>query len=155
MYDTGKDLLDALKATPDTLRFLLRDVDREKAASARGGDEGWSVVEVVCHLRDAEEQASERARLMLSENDPVVAGYDQDEWARERNYAGDDLQSALEAFVRFRQEHIAQLEGISPQDWQRTGRHEEQGNITVEAHTLHLAAHDAQHMAQLARQLQI
>lgn len=153
MYDTGKDLLDALAAAPDTFRFLLRDVTQERAASARGGDEGWSVVEVMCHLRDAEERSCERVRLMRTEDNPLLSGYDQDEWAKERDYAAQDLRQALDDYVRFREQHIKELAALSPQDWERPGRHEEQGDITIAAHTLHIVAHDAQHAAQLAWQL--
>ena len=153
MYNLQKDLLDAFKATSDTLRFLLKDVTPEKASTARGGDENWSVVEVICHLRDAEERALERFRAMRDSDNPFLAAYDQEAWASERNYAGQDLNDALEAFVRLRVEHIAELEALPKEAWERPGRHEEQGGITIFAHTLHMVAHDSQHAAQLARQL--
>lgn len=153
MYNLQRDLLDAFKSTSDTLRFLLREVTQEQAAAARGGDENWSVVEVMCHLRDAEERALERMRAMRDETNPFVAGYDQEAWATERDYAAQDLQDALAAFVRLREEHINDLSALSAEDWERPGTHEEQGGITIFAHTLHMVAHDAQHAAQLARQL--
>jgi hypothetical protein len=64
MYDTAKDLLDAFRATPDILEGLLEGCTEEQARAARGGDEGWSIVEVMCHLRDAEERALERMRTI-------------------------------------------------------------------------------------------
>lgn len=153
MYNLQKDLLDAFKSTADTLRFLLNGVTQEQASAARGGDENWSVVEVMCHLRDAEERALERMRAMRDEANPFLPGYDQEAWARERNYAAQDLQDALAAFIRLREEHVNDLSALSPQDWERPGTHEEQGGITIFAHTLHMVAHDSQHAAQLARQL--
>ena len=39
MYNTPKDLLDALRATPVTLAGLLDDVTQDQARIARGGDE--------------------------------------------------------------------------------------------------------------------
>lgn len=153
MYNLQKDLLDAFQSTSDTLRFLLREVTQEQAAAARGGDENWSVVEVMCHLRDAEERALERLRAMRDETNPFLPGYDQEAWARERDYAAQDLQDALAAFLRLREEHIKDLSALSGEDWERPGTHEEQGNITIFAHTLHMVAHDSQHAAQLARQL--
>ena len=87
MYDTNRDLIDALAAGPDALEGMLTGVDADLARRARGGDEGWSVVEVVCHLRDAEERAAERMRAIRDEDDPRIAGYDQDAWAMERDYA--------------------------------------------------------------------
>src|SRR2546423_10014425 len=110
MYNVSGDLLDAFRAMPEVLVQTLEGCTQEEAQAARGGDENWSVVEVVCHLRDAEERGLERTRAMRSENHPFMEGYDQDAWARERNYADADLREALTAFLRFRQQHIAELE---------------------------------------------
>ena len=153
MYDRARDLLDAMRATPAVLDGLLRGVTQERAQMARGGDEGWSVVEVVCHLRDAEERGIERTRAMRDEDNPYLAGYDQERWARERGYARDDLRAALLAFHRLRAQHVDVLAALTEPEWERTGRHEEQGAITISGHVLHLVSHDAVHGAQLARQL--
>ena len=153
MYDTSRDLLDGFRAAPTVFEALLRDCTQEQAQAARGGDENWSVVEVVCHLRDAEERGLERTRAMRDGAAPFLPAYDQDVWARERNYAAADLREALAAFLRFRAQHIAALEALPPTAWERPGEHEEQGRITIHAQILHLVAHDTIHAAQIARQL--
>ena len=146
-------LTDALRATPTVLEALLHGCTQEQAQTARGGDEGWSVVEVVCHLRDNEERALERMRLMRDETDPFIAAYDQEQWARERNYAADNLREALAAFVRLRTSHVAELSALTPAEWERTGQHQERGRITISSQTLRAVCHDTIHAAQLARQL--
>lgn len=153
MYDRARDLLDAMRATPAVLEGLLRGVTQAQAQTARGGDEGWSVVEVVCHLRDAEERGLERTLAMRDEDNPFLAGYDQEQWARERGYARDELHAALLAFSRLRARHVDVLAALTEPEWERTGRHEEQGTITISGHVLHLVSHDAVHAAQIARQL--
>jgi phytoene dehydrogenase-like protein len=153
MYDSSKDLLDALRATPSLLKALLHECTQEQARTARGGDEGWSVVEVVCHLRDAEERALERMRSMRDTASPHLAAYDQERWVRECNYAAADLREALAAFIHFRRQHIAELEALPADQWERIGQHEEQGNISIGSHTLHIVSHDMIHAAQIARQL--
>jgi hypothetical protein len=154
VYDIPQDLLDAFRAAPTTLAHLLRDCTQEQAQAARGGDENWSVVEVICHLRDAEERGLERTRAMRDVDDPFLPAFDQETWARERNYAAGDLRVAFAAFLRLRAQHVAELAALPPAAWERTGRHEEQGRITIAAHTLHLVAHDSIHAAQIARQLE-
>jgi hypothetical protein len=153
MYDTANDLTAALVAGPNALEGALAGVDDDLARPARGGDEGWSVVEVVCHLRDTEERAAERMRMIRDEDDPRIAGYDQDAWAVERHYAGDDLRAALAAFSRHRAAHVAALRALPPGAWGRAGTHDEWGRITIENHTIHIATHDVQHLAQIARAL--
>jgi hypothetical protein len=153
MYNTIRDLLDAFKATPEILTALLDNVTQEQAQSAKGGNEGWSIVEVVCHLRDAEEIAAQRMETIRDQASPLIHGYDQEELARERNYAAEDLRSALAGFMIFRQRHITGLSALAPQQWERPGQHSELGTVTIMNHTQHMAAHDAVHCAQIARQL--
>lgn len=154
MYDVSQDTLDSLRAAPAIYERLLRGCTQEQARAARGGDEDWSVVEVVCHLRDAEERALERTLAIRDADDPFLAGYDQAEWARDRDYAAADLHDALAGFLRLRAQHVEALARLAPAQWQRTGRHEEVGEITIVAQALHMAAHDMIHAAQIARQLQ-
>ena len=154
MSYASTDLLDAFRAAPEMLSVLLAGCTAEEARGARGGDEDWSVVEVVCHLRDAEERALERMRAMRDEDDPFIPSYDQEQWARERNYQGQDLHEALNAYARIKRQHLAELEALPAEAWERTGRHQEQGTITITNQTLHMVAHDIMHAAQIGRQLQ-
>ena len=90
---------------------------------------------------------------MRDEVDPFIAAYDQEQWARERNYAADNLREALAAFRRLRASHVAELLALPPADWERAGRHAERGRITIALQTLRVVCHDASHASQLARQL--
>jgi hypothetical protein len=153
MYDLNRDLLDALKATPETLTGLLVNVSEAQARQAKGGDENWSVVEVVCHLRDAEEISLQRTEAMRDQDNPLIIGYDQEALACERNYCEADLHSAVAGFISFRQRHIAILSALTPEQWERPGHHDEIGEITIFAFAIHKASHDAIHCAQIARQL--
>jgi hypothetical protein len=153
MYDLNHDLLEALKATPDTLTGLLEGVSQAQARSAKGGDEDWSVVEVVCHLRDAEEISLQRTAAMRDQDTPLIIGYNQEALARERDYRNTDLRAALSSFIVFREQHITMLSALTPEQWERTGQHSEFGRITIFAFAVHKASHDAIHCAQIARQL--
>jgi hypothetical protein len=154
MYNTTKDMLDALGATPDTLTGLLAGVSQEQAQSAQGGDENWSVIEVLCHLRDAEEFGMQRDMLMRDQDNPDILPWDQEKRAVERNYAAQELRAVLAEFIALRQQRIAVLAGLPSEGWQRSGTHTEIGAIDIFSHTLHMVCHDAIHCAQIARQLQ-
>lgn len=153
MYNTTQEIIDSYRAAHEVLAGLLKDCTQEQARAARGGDENWSVIEVLCHLRDAEERALERTRAMRDDENPFLEGYDQDAWAVERNYAGSDLREALDGFTKLRMQHINELAALSEADWQRPGEHAEYGRITIMGQALHMAAHDVVHAAQIARQL--
>ena len=153
MYDSIRDMLNAFQTTSDTLQKLLKNISQEQAQSVKGGDEDWSVVEVLCHLRDAEEFAMQRNTSMRDQDNPDIVPYDQEQLALDRRYADQDLRQVLDDFIRLRQEHIALLETLSKDDWHRPGQHPEAGRIEIFDHTLHMVCHDAIHCAQIARQL--
>ncbi|HSA99119.1 MAG TPA: DinB family protein [Anaerolineales bacterium] len=153
MYDQHRELIEALKSTSETLNGLLSQVPVEQARSARGGDENWSVVEVICHLRDAEEISLQRVQAMRDQAHPRISSYDQEALARERNYREADPYAALEAFTGFRERHAAVLSALSAEEWERCAEFEAFGQITISAHTIHKLYHDAVHCAQIARQL--
>ena len=152
MYNSTRELIDALSATPDVLKTLLQNVPQAQARQARSGDENWSVVEVICHLRDTEEFALQRMRAIRDQTNPLLTGFDQEAWVSERNYTAAHLQDGVAAFLQFRAQHIAELSELSSEQWERTGQHEKHGLTTLSNHTLHLVWHDAVHTAQIARQ---
>ena len=153
MYNSIRDMLDAFQATPEVLKNLLEDVSQEQAQSAKGGDEDWSVVEVLCHLRDAEEFALNRNTMMHDQDNPNIIPYDQEQLAIGRRYADQDLHQVLSDFLSLRREHVSLLENLTEEDWHRPGQHPEAGRIEIFDHTLHMVCHDAVHCAQIARQL--
>lgn len=153
MYDTPRELVEALRATPETLTALLRGVTVEQATQAKSGDDSWVVIEVVCHLRDTEAFVLERMRTLRYAQQPTIGGFDQLAWARDRQYINDDLQSALAAFTQIRAEHTAELATLTAEQWQQIGDHTTIGEVTIQNHTSHMVWHDAVHVAQIARQL--
>jgi hypothetical protein len=144
------DLVEMLRTTPVVLRALVRGVDDARARDApREG--GWSVVEVAAHLADADEKAIERMRRMTAEAEPVIEGYDQVELAERRGYRQMSLAQVLDRFERLRAERVALLASLGAAGWERTGRHTQEGVITLYQLSLHMCRHDANHLAQLAR----
>lgn len=151
MYDTRRELLDGFRDATVVIQTLLRGCSQAEAAERQEGD--WSILEVVCHLRDCEERALERMRVMRDEAEPFIPAFDQDQWVQERNYAAANLEEALAGFVRFRETYLVELAALAPEAWERAGEHEEQGRITIQSHGWHHLCHDIGHAAQLARHM--
>jgi len=65
--------------------MLIRDtlaVVPDEAVRWRPGPGRWSVHEVVCHCADSEMNGAARIRYLIAQKEPMILGYDQDEWAR-------------------------------------------------------------------------
>lgn len=153
MTNDQAELLNIYRSTPAVLQALLRNVPDATSRAPGEGEEAWSIVEIVCHLRDAEAKVLERVRLMRDQDKPFLAAYDQAELARQAAYRDQDLAGALESFIRIRQEQIDELEALDETQWQRTGMHEEAGETSIQGLTLHMAAHDVIHLAQISRRI--
>src|SRR5689334_10281554 len=58
----------------------------------------WSAVEIVHHLADSESHSCVRIRRLIAEKNPVIQGYDQDEYAAVLGYQDRDIQPSLDLF---------------------------------------------------------
>ncbi len=150
VLDLREETLKAMRAAPVILRQLVRGLGDDDQRRRPALDE-WAVIEVVAHLADTEERALGRVRRMLSEELPYLPGYDQEALARERRYIERSLAEELARYEHQRQEHVAHLAGLDDAGWERAGRHETHGPMTVLLHESHVANEDIDHLAQTAR----
>jgi uncharacterized damage-inducible protein DinB len=140
------DLVQALAATPVVLARLT-DGMSEQHLRAGHGPAQWSVKELVFHLRDVDEVFLGRFQRMAAEQDPFLPAFDQEAYARDRNYQDGNAAQALADFAMFRGRMVELLRTV---DLSRGGRHEETGHITIGGAAEHLVSHDLQHLRQIA-----
>jgi hypothetical protein len=57
----------------------------------------------------------------------------------------------LARLERLRAEHLVLLIGLDGPGWERTGRHGEHGDMSMEVYETHVAAEEVDHLAQIAR----
>ena len=143
-----QQIIDALRALPDQIEELVQGLS-EDALGWRPSPGEWSIKEVCCHLRDSFEIDGERIRLMLSEDEPFLAAYDQEALARERDYQNESMPLVLTALRAFSGGLAYLLENLGEGEWQRTGQHEERGPISIAQYAQLLADHARQHLEQI------
>jgi len=91
-----------------------------------------------------------RLRRLISEDVPVLSGYDEVEFARTLT-RDRPVAPSIEA-MRWARESSAQiLERLTEDEWTRTGSHAESGPYSVEAWLEIYAAHPYDHAAQIKR----
>ena len=119
-------LIDQYAAGPARLRAALATVPRE-AIQWRPAPGEWSAHEVVVHCADSESNSYCRVRYLLAEPDPVIAGYDQERWARDFDYHALPLEPALATVEAVRGSTVPLLRRLPDAAWERAGRHTESG----------------------------
>jgi hypothetical protein len=104
----------------------------------------WSPTEYACHVRDVFLVFADRVRLMLAEDDPQFANWDQDETAIEEDYAS-QLPSEVSSQLVVAGRAAAELFDAIPADaLGRTGRRSNGSVFTVET-LLQYFLHDVVH----------
>lgn len=134
----------------DVLAEVIRGLT-EAQLDALPADGGWSPRMVVHHCADSELTSAIRLRRLLAEDRPVIAGYDEEAFARRLHYVDRPVQAALEAVLAARATSAELLERLAPEDWAREGTHTESGRYSVEDWLHIYAAHCHDHAEQIRR----
>ena len=121
--------------------------DEELDRSASGE---WTPRQTAHHLADSEMMSAIRIRRLLTEDEPVIHGYDEATFARKLT-SDRPIEPSLEA-MRWARETSAQLiERMTEADWGKVGTHTESGPYSVEDWLTIYAAHAHDHAAQIKR----
>jgi hypothetical protein len=141
-------LIDQYADGPRRLRAALATVPPE-AIQWRPKPGEWSAHEVVVHCSDSETQSASRIRVVISEKDPVIQGYDQEQWARDFDYHAHPIDVALAAVDGVRANTAALLRRLPESAWSKVARHTESGRYTAEGWLEIYADHLENHARQI------
>ena len=146
-------LIERYAEGPDRFEAAVRQVPAE-AMQWRPGPGKWSVHEVIVHCGDSETNSAMRVRYLLGEYQPVIQGYNQDDWAVALDYHSHPVGPALAAARVARENTVPLLRRLTEAQWARTGTHTEDGAYGVEAWLRIYAEHLHQHERQVLRNLE-
>jgi len=107
-------------------------LDRADDARARPEPDKWSPLEYACHVRDVFRLYDQRLDLMLSQSDPLFPNWDQDETAVTDRYGEQDPAEVAAALRQAAFAISGRFEGVTGDQWQRTGARSDGARFTVE-----------------------
>jgi hypothetical protein len=87
--------------------------------------------------------------MMITQTDPLLPRYKQEELVDERAYRDADIASTLAEFRRLRLEIVDMLTDLARDHWKRTGQHPNYGRLTVKQGMEMMAEHTEGHLAQI------
>jgi hypothetical protein len=123
----------------------------EAARKWRPGPERWSAHEVVCHCADSEANAALRIRTLVAEQDPLILGYDEAQWARILDYHALPVATAFATVDSVRAHTSELLRRLPEAAWSRVGRHTQSGRYGAEDWLDIYAEHLEKHARQIAQ----
>ena len=145
----------ARERVPDAIRdnaTLWEVVLGTDDAAVRPAPHLWSPLEYACHVRDVNRIFDERVRLVLTEDAPTFAAWDQDATAVEQDYGSQDAAKVAEEVVAAAGSVAATYESVPDDAWERTGTRSNGDEFTVDTlaryhlHDLVHHAHDVSHV---------
>lgn len=112
----------------EMLRRLPADELRRRPRPDR-----WSRLEYGCHVRDVYRRMDGRIALLLAEDDPTFANWDQDATAVEDRYGEQDPLAVADELEAAAAAIAARFADIGPLEWERPGRRSNGSRFTVES----------------------
>jgi hypothetical protein len=106
----------------------------------------------MAHLLHVETEVFQpRLRALLAEEHPVFPPFDPDAWARERDRSLEPFEESLQAFEWARAHTLDVLRGLPDAARERVAVSRVFGPVTLAQYATHIADHDVEHLAQMAR----
>ena len=96
---------------------------------------------------------SVRVRMILTDDNPSLTGYDQDAWADRLSVCDLNVAGSVARFRLLREANLRLYESLEDAEWSRIGTHEEQGLISVKSIVETLIGHDRTHLDQIRKLL--
>jgi hypothetical protein len=143
--------LSQLEKGVSIMKNVIEPLSYQAITSYRDGGVGWTVLEVLCHLRDFEDVFFERSVLTVDQDNPPLPFPDPEMLAQERNYNGDNPTMVLAHWAALRKEHHAYLSARPDEDWERPAAHPRRGTVTLHDQMFITVWHDTNHLEQILR----
>jgi len=148
----SRNPLEVMAQTPATLAEIVGS-HPGAALRARRLEGEWTPAEVIGHLADGEWVYGYRLRLVCCEDAPPLLGTNQDLWVAGQRHNEREPSELVEMFRILRQFNLAMWNRMSPEDFERAGRHNERGLETLGVMLRMWAGHDLSHLDQITRYL--
>ena len=132
LYDYRARLLDRLESIPDEIAQAARAIPSQKIHRPTQSGK-MSPHQIVARLRNMEKHAySARLQKLITEELPAMKTFPIDQWEAEHYDPSESVESILDDYATIRQTELHLLSALSPQDWNRSGRHNTFGLRTVQ-----------------------
>lgn len=140
-----------MQKTLQVWQNVISQVTQEEATTYRDGPDGWTVLEVLGHIRDFDGFFLGRAKMMLEQDMPQLPRYDHEAIAIEQAYNKQDLQTVIAELTASREAFIAFFQGLDDEQWERAGIHPERGEFNMLDAAIQVGGHDVNHLEQVTR----
>jgi hypothetical protein len=107
----------------------------------------WSIQQVIIHLMDSDLIWTARLKQIVAEDNPHIVAYDESKFAEKLFCEQQSAVDAITIFTLNRRNFARVLRALPESAWDRTGRHQERGEIRLGACLEMMQQHLSHHAA--------
>lgn len=137
------------------LSTLTDGVPAERLRAAIEPDE-WSPSQILAHIRACSDVWGGNIERILADDHPTFAGMNPRTWMARTDYPEWPFDAAFAAFSAQRHDLLQQLDGLTPDGWERSATVTSYGQAnerSVRSYASKLAKHERTHVRQIERTL--
>jgi DinB superfamily len=149
-FDASTDVLEQVPEMVRANAAAWRAVLADERVRQRPSDDVWSALEYGCHVRDVFRLYDERLDLMLQQDDPLFANWDQDATAIEQHYERQSPSKVADELESSAYDLAARFETVSGNQWERTGRRSDGAVFTVDTFARYFVHDPIHHLHDVA-----
>ena len=113
---------------------------------------GWNIHQIAAHVRDADAQVyGLRIRRTIAEDYPTFPNFDADAWVASQYKADEPLEKILGEFDNSIHEMVEWLKSQPTTVWSRLGRHEINGEHSLQTWVERSLAHIEEHLETVSK----
>lgn len=140
-----------MRKTVQTLGNIIKPLTLEEAKTWRDTGDGWTVTEVMCHLRDFDVFFYGRAEMMVALENPILPAYDHEALAIDLKYNEQNVFEVYEDLKEHREKFATFFVGLEGEQWDHEGQHPERDSFTMLDSLMQVGLHDNVHIEQMTR----
>lgn len=145
--------IDTIEDLPKALTKLTKDLSIDQL-NLPYRPEGWNIKQVVHHLADSHMNSVIRFKWALTEDNPTIKAYHEDQWAKLIDANDNDLSSSLYLLKGLHAKWGKLLRSLTMDDFKREFIHPEHGRrLSLEVTLAIYAWHSKHHLAHIEQAL--
>ena len=138
-----------IKDFPGKIKNLIENWNDEQLDTQYRAD-GWKVRQLINHLADSSMNSYIRFKLALTENNPTIKTYDEQQWAELQDSFSIDIKPAIQTLKGVHKRWVYELKALTNKEFESTYHHPEQNkNITLRESLSFCAWHCDHHFAHI------
>lgn len=143
-----------LEELPNSLRNVVESLSYEHLDWPYR-PKGWTIKQVVHHMADSHMNSFIRFKLIMTEENPTIRPYHQDEWAKMPDASDPNVSTSLSILEGLHERLVILLKDLNADDWERTFVHPEYDTpLTLKWMIGLYAWHSNHHMAHISQAIE-